>query len=175
VPKAVFKIVSHSPLFFREARAAGYLGAFLGIDDLNNPALMDRAGPALVEGGGLYFTILNAPANFNPDAGIFVMNYKAQYGASPLLFAARANDATGICIRAIEETSKAKGGKISTRAEVVKAIRALKDYKGITGTYTFNNQGDPTHMQYYVFEVVSVDLTRWDQNSIIASYDVPPR
>jgi len=161
-------------LFFREARAAGYMGTFLGIDDLNNPPLLDLAGPSLVQGGGLYFTILTAPANFHPNAAKFIKTFEVHYNTSPLLFAARAYDATGICIKAIEVASKAKGGEIPTRAEVVDAIRTLKDYQGITGTYTFNDQGDPTLMQYYVFKVVSVDTARWDQNSIIATYDVTP-
>ncbi|MGZ9224231.1 MAG: branched-chain amino acid ABC transporter substrate-binding protein [Anaerolineales bacterium] len=161
-------------LFFREARAAGYMGTFLGIDDLNNPPLLDLAGPSLVQGGGLYFTILTAPANFHPDAAKFIKTFEVHYNTSPLLFAARAYDATGICIKAIEVASKAKGGEIPTRAEVVDAIRTLKDYQGITGTYTFNDQGDPTLMQYYVFKVVSVDSARWDQNSIVATYDVTP-
>jgi branched-chain amino acid transport system substrate-binding protein len=160
--------------FFKSARAAGYEGAFLGLDDLNNPPLFDLADPSLVQGGGLYFTILTAPANFYPDAARFINAFEIHYNTSPLLFAARAYDATGICIKAIEVASKAKGGGIPTRAEVVNAIRTLKDYKGITGTYTFNDRGDPTLMQYYVFKVVSVDAATWDQNSIIASYDVPP-
>jgi len=161
-------------LFFKAARAAGYMGAFLGLDDLNNPPLFNLAGRSLVQGGGMYFTILAAPANFYPDTARFIETYEVQYNTSPLLFAARAYDATGICIKAIEVASKAKGGEIPTRAEVVNAIRALKDYKGITGAYTFNDQGDLTLAKYYVFKVVSVDATKWEQNSIIAAYDIAP-
>ncbi|HEX6268643.1 MAG TPA: ABC transporter substrate-binding protein, partial [Anaerolineales bacterium] len=117
---------------------------------------------------------LTAPANFYPDVAEFIGSFEVQYGTSPLLFAARAYDAAGICIKAIENASHAKGGEIPTRAEVVAAIRALKDYQGVTGTYTFNDQGDRTFMEYYVFQVVSTDLAKWDQNSIIASYDVTP-
>ena len=160
--------------FFKEARATGYAGTFLGLDDLNNPPMVGLAGPSLVRDGGLYFTILAAPANFYPGAAQFILDFDIHYGTRPLLFATRAYDAAGVCIKAIEVASKAKGGEIPTRAEVVNAIRALKDYKGITGTYTFNDQGDPTLMQYYVFKVVSVDLTKWEQNSIIASYDIAP-
>lgn len=161
-------------LFFQEARAAGYMGAFLGIDDLNNPPLIDRAGPSLVDGGGMYFTILTAPANFYPQTARFIQTFEVQYNTTPLLFAARAYDAAGMCIKAIEEASKAKDGEVPTRAEVVNAIRALRDYPGITDTYTFNDKGDLTLAQYFVFKVVSVDATRWDQNSIIATYDVTP-
>ena len=161
-------------LFFKAARAAGFMGAFLGLDDLNNPPLFNVAGASLVQGGGIYFTILTAPANFYPDTAGFIEAYEVQYNTAPLLFAARAYDATGMCIKAIEVAAKAKGGEIPTRAEVVNAIRALKDYTGITGTYTFNDQGDLTLARYYVFKVVSVDAAKWDQNSIIASYDIAP-
>src|SRR5688572_5935077 len=161
-------------LFFKEARAAGFMGTFLGIDDLNNPPLINRAGPSLVEGGGMYFTILTAPANYFPDAAEFIKTFEVHYNTTPLLFAGRAYDATGICIKAIEVASKANGGEIPTRAEVVDAIRTLKDYQGITGTYTFNDKGDLTLGKYFVFKVVSVDASRWDQNSIIATYDVTP-
>lgn len=160
--------------FFKEARATGYAGAFLGLDDLNNPPMMDLAGPSLVSNGGLYFTILTAPAHLYPGAAQFILDFNIHYGSSPLLFATRAYDAAGVCTKAIEVASRAKGGAIPTRAEVVHAVRALQDYKGITGTYTFNNKGDPTMMKYYVFKVVSVDAARWDQNSIIATYDVTP-
>ena len=166
--------VDQALLFFKEVRAAGFTGTFLGIDDLNNPTLIERAGPALVEGGGLYFTVLTAPANFYPDATEFIQSFEVHFNTSPLLFAARAYDATGICIKAIENASNAKGGEIPTREEVVDAIRLLKDYQGVTGTYTFNRQGDKSLMQYYVFEVASVDVSNWDQNSIVATYDVTP-
>jgi branched-chain amino acid transport system substrate-binding protein len=158
--------------FFSEARGAGYAGAFLGLDDLNNPPMMDLGSPSLVRNGGLYFTILTAPANLYPRAAQFLRDFDTYYGTSPLLFATRAYDAAGICIKAIEIASRAKGGEIPTRKEVANAIRALKDYRGLTGTYSFNKNGDPTLMKYYVVKVVSVDATKWDQNSIIASFDV---
>jgi len=160
--------------FFHKARTAGYVGAFLGTEELNNPPLFNFADPSLVEGGGLYFTIITPPANYYPEAATFIQDFRTWYDAPPLLFAARAYDATGICLKAIEEASKAIGGEIPTRAQVATAIRALKDYKGITGTYTFNLQGDPALVQYYVYKVVAVGSANWDQNFIIASYHVPP-
>jgi branched-chain amino acid transport system substrate-binding protein len=161
-------------LFFKEARAAGFRGTFLGMDDLNNPTLIERTGSSLLEGGRLYFTILTPPAGYYEDAAKFIQSFQLYYNSSPLLFAARGYDAAGICMKAIENAAKAKGGELPTRAEVVDAIRVLRDYPGITGTYTFNRQGDKTLMQYYIFEVASVDPETWDLDSIVASYDVTP-
>ena len=161
--------------FFQKARTAGYVGPFLGTEALNDPqAITTSADPSLVKDGGLYYTITSPPANFYPEADQFIRDFEASYAATPRLFAARAYDAAGICLKAIEEASTAINGEIPTRAQVANAIRALKDYQGITGTYTFNGQGDPTLAQYYVYRVVSVDNATWDQNFIAASYAVTP-
>jgi branched-chain amino acid transport system substrate-binding protein len=78
-------------------------------------------------------------------------------------------------LKAIEEATRAKDGALPTRAEVVTAIRALNDYQGITGTYSFQNNGDPQVAQYYVYHITSVDPDRWGQdNVVVASYDVIP-
>jgi len=160
--------------FFREARAAGYMGAFLGVNAMNTSSLLGLAGPLLVDGGGMYYTDMAAPASYYPAAAKFVEDFQNMYGNTPLTYAAQAFDAAGICLKAIEEASNAKGGDLPTRAEVAKAIRALEDYGGITGTYNFNKRGDPTLADYFVYKVVSVDPNKWDQNPVVASFKAPP-
>jgi branched-chain amino acid transport system substrate-binding protein len=54
----------------------------------------------------------------------------------------------------------------------VKAIRNVKNYEGITGTYNFNNHGDPNPMQYYVYQVLSTDAASWEQNPVVAAYEI---
>jgi branched-chain amino acid transport system substrate-binding protein len=155
-------------------RAAGYMGSFLGTDRLDHASAISEAGASLVQGGGLYYTITNPPAHYYPNAEDFVQDFEAQYQTDPLPFAARAYDATGVCLKAIEEASGARGGTVPTRAEVARAIRALQDYRGITGTYDFDNSGDPNPAQYYVYQVVSTDDANWDQNPIVAAYEIAP-
>ena len=157
-----------------ELRAAGYTGSFLGTERLNSQSTISAAGASLVQGGGLYYTITDAPLHYYAGAANFVQDFETQYEAMPQTLAARVYDATGICLKAIDEASQAKGGTPPTRAEVARAIRALQDYPGITGMYTFNNQGDPSPSQYYVYQVVSTDSHSWDQNPVIASYDITP-
>lgn len=158
--------------FIREARAAGYTGAFLSSNEANRPSLVELAGPSLVEGGGTYFTDMVTLAQYYPDASQFVLDFDSRFGSMPREFAAQAYDAAGICLKAIEEASKAKGGELPTRAEVTQALRALVDYQGITGTYSFNRKGDLTSATYYVYKVVSPDPANWEQNSIVATYDI---
>lgn len=160
--------------FFREARAAGYKGAFMGPSSLGTPSLLESAGPLLTEGGGAYYTNVGLPASGYPDAANFVEDFETFYGSAPQSFAAHAYDAAGICMKAIEEASQAKGGEVPTRPEVANAIRALKDHKGITGTYNFDKNGDPNPATYFVFQVVSTDPDDWNQNTLIATFEVAP-
>ena len=160
--------------FFREARAAGYMGVFMGPSSLDTAALPDFAGPLLIEGGGTYYTSISLPASRYPDAASFMEDFETLYGAMPQMFAAQAYDAAGVCLKAIEEASKAKAGEIPTRAEVANAIRALQDYKGITGTYNFDQNGDPNPATYFIFEVVSADPNHWDQNTLVSTFEIAP-
>ena len=162
--------------FFREARAAGYTGAFLSSEGVNRSSLVELAGPSSVEGGGIYFTEMAAPASYYPDTTQFITDFNFYYGSYPRVYAAQAYDATAICMKAIEEASKAKGGELPTRKEVAIAIRALVDYHGITGTYNFNKKGDLTPAKYFIFKVASPDPAKWEQNTIVATFDIePPR
>lgn len=158
--------------FFRQARGAGYMGTFLVID--SDPALADLAGPLLTEGGGAYYVDTIAPASAYPGAASFVQDFDNRYGAAPHNFAAQAYDAAGLCLRAIESAATAKGGELPTRAEVAKALRALTDYPGITGTYSFDKRGDPTQASYFIYKVVGVDAASWTQNELVATLQLPP-
>lgn len=166
--------VDQAGAFFREARAAGYIGAFLGNDGINNPALIEIAGPLAIEGGGMYFTAITATISYYPEAVNYLECFETIYGTTPQIFAVQVYDAAGICLKAIEEASKAKDGEIPTRAEVGEAIRSLQDYQGISGTYNFDKNGDPDPAQYFVFQVVSLDTNNWDKNTIVATYEISP-
>jgi branched-chain amino acid transport system substrate-binding protein len=159
--------------FLNALRAARYTGALLGTEELNGPYMIDLADPSLVE-GGMYYTVTTPPAQYFSDASIFIEDFQTQYGTAPLSLAARAYDATGVCLRAIYRATKAKNGVLPTREEVARAIRRLKGYKGITGTIEFNDRGDPAISQYYVVQITSVDDPNLDENSIVASYEVAP-
>jgi branched-chain amino acid transport system substrate-binding protein len=174
-PELVYSATSANqsiPLFL-ELRAAGYMGTFLGTERLDDRNAIISIGAPLIEGGGFYYTITNPSADYYPNAAKFIQDFEANYGAAPLGFAARAYDATGVCLKGIEEATRAKGGTLPTRAEVATALRALNGFQGITGTYRFNNNGDPQVAQYYVYQITSVDAERWGQdNVVVASYDV---
>ncbi len=156
--------------FFRQARAAGFKGAFLVIE--SDPALGDLAGPLFMQDGGAYYIDPAAPLSAYPGGAQFEKEFQGLYGTEPLPYSAQAYDAAGICLKAIEEASKAGNGEVPTRAEVAKTIRALVDYPGITGTYTFDNKGDPTVLKYFVYKVVNPSSADWTQNQLIDTIEV---
>jgi ABC-type branched-subunit amino acid transport system substrate-binding protein len=160
--------------FLTQLRESGYQGAILGTEALSDPAVIGSAGPGLVGGTGMYLTISSAPPQYYHDGATFIDEFQFKYGTAPLVYAARAYDATGMCLKAIEKASTAIGGTLPTRAEVARALRRLNNYKGISGTYDFNREGDPDPVPYYIMQIASTDIARWSENPIVAAYDITP-
>lgn len=144
----------------KQMRDQGIRATFLGTEKIDNPEFARLAVDAAV---GAYYGIPWAPASAFPDAAQFVKDYKAEFGKDAPPFAAQAYDATGIALKAI--TSLIKDGK-PTRKAVAQTIRATKDYTGITGTFTFNGNGDPTATKYFIAKVASADPRRWEDNPV---------
>jgi branched-chain amino acid transport system substrate-binding protein len=161
-------------VFFKQAREKGYQGTFLGGDGLDSSELPNIAGDTLIQGGGTYYSSVAGPANAYPDTAKFIADFTAKYGAEPQPFAAQAFDSMGICLKAIENAAKAKNNQTPTRAEVANAVRALTDYKGVTGTINFNAKGDLTSAKYFVIKVLSGDPSVWSGNKIEKTLDIAP-
>jgi len=143
-PDVVFfgGIYDQASVFFKQAREKGYQGMFLSDDGFDSPEAVNIGGPTLLDGGGLYYTTVAGPAKLYPGTAKFQEDFKAKYGAEPKPFAAQGYDSMAICLKAIENAAAAAGNKMPTRAAVSSAVRALKDFPGITGTINFNPKGD---------------------------------
>lgn len=66
-----------------------------------------------------------------------------------------AYDCAEILIAAIDRAIGDNGGKVPTREQVLTAVAATKDFKGLTGTYSFDANGDaikPAVSFYYVHD-----------------------
>jgi branched-chain amino acid transport system substrate-binding protein len=55
-----------------------------------------------------------------------------------------AYDCAEILIAAIDQAIQNNGGKVPTREQVLNAVAATKDFKGLTGTFAFDANGDAT-------------------------------
>jgi branched-chain amino acid transport system substrate-binding protein len=152
----------------KQMRDKNIRALFVGTERLDNPEFPRLAGQA---SEGIFFeTALAVPSAF-PDAAQFTKDYKAEFNKDAPAFAAQAYDATAIALKAM--MTLAKDGK-PTRKTLAQAIRATKDYKGITDTYTFNPNGDPTLAKYFFVKVTSADPRRWEDKLIFKIIELPP-
>ncbi len=161
-------------VLFKQARERGYQGMFMSDDGFDSSDATKIAGQALLDGGGTFYSTVSGPASVYPGTAKFIQDFKAKYKADPQPFAAQGYDSMAICLKAMENAAKAKKNEVPTRAEVAQAIRALKDFQGITGTVSFNAIGDPTVVQYFVIKVKSADPAKWSENTVVETLNLAP-
>jgi branched-chain amino acid transport system substrate-binding protein len=165
---------TQAAVLFKQARERGYQGMFLSDDGFDSSDAAKTAGQTLLDGKGTYYSTVSGPASVYPGTAKFIKDFKAKYNADPQPFAAQAYDSMAIALKAIENAAKANKNAVPAREAVSKAIRELKDFPGITGTFTFNNIGDPTVAQYFVIQVKSADPAKWSENAIVETLNIAP-
>ncbi len=175
-PDAVYfgGMFSQAAVLFKQARDRGYNGMFISDDGFDSSDAAKIAGQELLGGAGTFYSTVSGPASVYPDTAKFITDFKAAYNHDPQPFAAQSYDSMAICLAAIENAAKANNNQMPARAQVANAVRALKDFKGITGTYNFNSIGDPTMSKYFVIQVGSADPTQWSNNPIVQTLDIAP-
>jgi branched-chain amino acid transport system substrate-binding protein len=161
-------------VLFKQARQKGYKGMFLSDDGFDGSDAAKIGGDTLLQGAGTFFSTVAGPASVYPGTAKFIADFKAKFGSEPQPFAAQSYDSMAIALKAIENAAKAAGNKTPTRADVAKAVRALKDFKGITGNINFNGKGDLTKAKYFVIQVTSADPAKWAANKIDTTLDIEP-
>ncbi len=165
-------IYSQAAIFLKQMREKGVEAKFLGPDGMDSSEMVKIAGKAAV---GMYYSTITGPPTIYPEAAGFAKDFKAKFKKDPEPFAALAYDATAIALKAIEAVAaKSK----PTRAAVAEAIRKTKNYKGLTGTITFDEKGDPVKAKYFIFQVVSDDPAKWGESKLIKTLEIeapPPK
>ncbi len=103
---------------------------FLGGDGIDNTEFIKLAGPNS-EGA----IVISASPILDSS---FVEKYKEAFNEEPTGYAANSFDAANILINAI------KSSKIKNSEAVAKEVASTKDFKGATGSISFNENGDLT-------------------------------
>ncbi len=157
-------------VMFKQARDKGIKAVFMGPDGIDSADLVKIAGDAAK---GMYYTTVAGPVTYYPEAAKFAADYKAKFGKDPEPFGAQSYDSAVILLKAIEKAAKDAGGKKPTREQVRDAVRATKDFKGLTGLITFDSKGDPAVAKYFVIQVGSSDPAKWGENKAVKTLDIP--
>lgn len=120
-------------LFAKQARDKGLTAPLVGGDGWDSPTLYQIGGAAL---DGSYFT--NHYSSYDPDPRVqkFVNDYRKRYGVVPDALAATGYDAALIMFDAIKRAGSLDGASIRD------ALAATKNFPGVTGTVTFNENRD---------------------------------
>jgi ABC-type branched-subunit amino acid transport system substrate-binding protein len=72
-----------------------------------------------------------------------------------------AYDCARILIDAIGRAIRVNGGKIPSREQVLQAVASTTNFKGITGTYSFDANGDVTNPSFSFYTVNQGNWTFW--------------
>jgi branched-chain amino acid transport system substrate-binding protein len=107
----------------------------------------------------MYGTVAAADANQNPDAKATIDAFTKRFAnkADVGSYTFPALDCANILIDAIGRAIDANGGNMPSREQVRAAVAATKSFKGTTGTYTFDANGDPTSPTMAIFQTKGTD------------------
>ena len=127
----------------------------MGGDGILDDEFIKQAGDAA---NGSFACMPAAEVNALPEARSFLDEYKSAYSDTTggyILYSAQAYEATNIIIDAIKRAGN------TDREAVRAAIAATKDYNGIFGSTSFDQNGDTTNRWISVYQVVD---GKWQLN-----------
>jgi branched-chain amino acid transport system substrate-binding protein len=130
-------------LVLKQFKELGVSGKFMAGDANNDPTYIKEAG---VAAEGTLVTSTPLPQDLT-TASSFIGRYKARYKLDPGPYSAFEYDCVNIVIDAIKRAGT------TDRAAIVKAVAATKDFKGTSGTITFNAKGDRTSIIYVMYVI----------------------
>ena len=161
-------------VLFKQARERGYEGIFMSDDGFDSSDAAKIGGQTLISGGGTFYSTVSGPAAVYAGTKKFIEDFKAKFNADPQPFAAQGFDSMAISLKAIENAAKANNNEVPSREAVAKAVRELKDFQGITGSFTFNEIGDPEKALYFVIQVKDADAANWSMNEVVQTLEIAP-
>jgi branched-chain amino acid transport system substrate-binding protein len=107
---------------------------FMGPDGTYEKAIIDAAGK---DAEGIYATFGGVPGKeLTGDGKTWYENYKKKYNSEPEAYASYGYDSAKVVVNAINQVCK------NDRAAIRDAVMATKDFKGVLGTFSFDQNGD---------------------------------
>lgn len=130
-------------LVLRQARSLGISAQFLGGDGLANPVFSQLATPEIAD--GTLATMVGGDLSKVPSAQEFIKSYEAKFGPVGQ-WSAYAYDAANILIESIRKAG------VKDRQAVLKSIREIPKFNGVTGVISFDQKGDTLNQSIGVFK-----------------------
>lgn len=128
------------PLIVSQAKDLGIEMPIMGSDSWGDPQLLELCG-ANCE--GYYFSTHYVASGATGATKDFIDKFNAQYGYIPGDVAALTWDAMRLAVQAMQNCGEISGNLEEDRTCIRDGLASIKDFEGITGKMTFDNQGDP--------------------------------
>jgi len=125
--------VPSAAIFVTQARRKGINVPIIGSDAMSSPALMEVAGTAAE--GTTVASFFN-PDEPRPEVVRFNAAFTAKYGVPPDAGSALGYD----CVQLLAHAMRQAGSAVPE--DVARALHALKDWRGVTGAFSFDEGGD---------------------------------
>lgn len=125
---------SEGGMLVRQFRDLGVAGVFFAGDANQDPVFVETAGKA---GEGVIMSTAPLPEQV-PAAAEFLKKFVAKYGPNPGPFVHYDYDAFNLLFMAMEKAGKEIDNPKAINAE----LKKIKNYKGTSGTISFNEKGD---------------------------------
>lgn len=155
-PDAIFfggVTVSGGGLLRRQMADTGLGSAgFVGGDGISDDEFVKVAGPMAA---GSYYTVAAPETSKLASAKSFIAAYKKKFKAEPGPYSANAYAAAMIIINAVVKAAQANGGKMPTRAQVLKNVQTLKALNTPIGVVGFDANGDTTNGVLSLYKIVA--------------------
>ncbi|HEX7057995.1 MAG TPA: ABC transporter substrate-binding protein [Bacilli bacterium] len=126
-------LYNEGAVIMQQARKMGITVPFVGGNGFNSPEVIKIAGDAA---NGLIVATPWFGGSDDAKVQAFSKNYEAEYGKKPDQFAAQAYDGLYIMADALKRAGKAD------RDALRDALAATRDFKGVLGTFSFDQDGD---------------------------------
>jgi len=127
-------------LIVKQAHELGFTGPIVGSDSWGSAETINLCGQDCY---GLFFSTHYAADGATGATKDFIDKYNERYGYVPDDVAALTWDSLNIVKTALENCGKITGDIKADRECVRDAMSEIKEFKGITGDMSFNEQGDP--------------------------------
>ena len=125
---------------------------FAGADGIRNDEFLKIAGSTAND---VYATVASVNAATLPAAKSFLSDYQAQFNQPVGSYSAAGYASAMVLIQAITAATKANGGKMPTRDQVLAQLRNAKSFNSIMGTFSFDANGDTTNKIISIYEAVN--------------------
>ena len=143
-------IYPEGSLLIRQARGLNITSKFMGGDGLATPIFIELASKEIAE--GTYASMVGGDMRKIPSAAQFIKDYEAKYGSMGQ-WSAYGFDSANVVIEAIRKAGQ------NNREAVLKAMREIPVFKGVTGEIIFDEKGDNKNQFIGVFKVENGELT----------------